>query len=271
MNKLLHAYKLLNILSIDVVIGAVISGLFFGKLFKVTILPYGLAVLGLTVWIVYTADHLKDAKDISKPASSTRHLFHQKHFKPILICLMIVLIVDSILLFFIRHQVFIWGLRLAMCVGIYLVINQKLPFLKELFVALMYTIGVLLPSISVTNVHINDYHTLIIVQFFLIALLNLLVYSWVDANTDVKDKMMSFVTYFGPKVLRTLIAILAVITCLIFIAQALLYNFDSVQVILLIMTLILLTVFYFNSFFRKHDLYRLIGDAVFFLPALLLV
>jgi hypothetical protein len=57
-----------NVLSIDVALGSVCAALFFGKYVAVGISPVTLAVLALTVWIIYTVDHLMDAKRITGPA-----------------------------------------------------------------------------------------------------------------------------------------------------------------------------------------------------------
>ena len=76
---LVRLYRILNTLSLDVSIGAVISAMFFAEVLQVKILPYGLATLALTVWIIYTIDHLRDARAIGTKASTARHLFHQHY------------------------------------------------------------------------------------------------------------------------------------------------------------------------------------------------
>ncbi len=80
MREFSRLYGLLNLLSIDVAIGAVCCALFFGRLLQVDILPYGLITLGLTVWVIYCADHLFDAARLKGRASTRRHQFHQDHF-----------------------------------------------------------------------------------------------------------------------------------------------------------------------------------------------
>jgi hypothetical protein len=72
----------MNILSLDVVAGAVAGALFFGEILQVQLSFSVLTALGLTVWIIYTLDHLRDAKQILNVASTDRHRFHQEHFKP---------------------------------------------------------------------------------------------------------------------------------------------------------------------------------------------
>jgi len=68
--KLGRIYQFINVLSLDVVAGAMVSALFFARIFKVQILPWGVLALGLTVWTIYTTDHLVDAKRVNIPLSS---------------------------------------------------------------------------------------------------------------------------------------------------------------------------------------------------------
>src|SRR5882724_140090 len=139
MKKLFQAYRLLNILSIDVTAGAVISASFFACIFDVTVLPYGLISLGLTVWIIYTTDHLIDARKVKQLASTERHRFHQQHFKLLLSLLIIAVAADAVQLIFIRKVVLIEGLVLASIVGVYFALQRYLRFLKEIFGALLYS------------------------------------------------------------------------------------------------------------------------------------
>jgi len=107
MNSLVRAYRLLNILSLDIVAGAIICAIFFARVFNVIILPYGLVSLGLTVWVIYTADHLLDASKLRTAASTSRHRFHQKHFGALLVAALLAAVVDGLQLFYIRRSVFV--------------------------------------------------------------------------------------------------------------------------------------------------------------------
>jgi hypothetical protein len=119
MQQLMRLYRLVNLLSIDVAGGAVCSALFFAYLLNVRILPYGVIALGLSVWIIYTVDHLLDAKKIKAPAATARHRFHQDNFKVLCAAVLLATILNGIIILFIRHQVFVAGLFVALTVGIY--------------------------------------------------------------------------------------------------------------------------------------------------------
>src|SRR6478736_436347 len=94
MKSVVAFYRVINALSLDVAGGAVICALFFAQLLKVNLFPQGLAALGLAVWIVYTGDHLLDAKRLREQASTFRHGFHQQHFKLLAVLLAIACILE---------------------------------------------------------------------------------------------------------------------------------------------------------------------------------
>jgi hypothetical protein len=271
MSIAMRLYRLINILSIDVAAGAVVSALFFARVFEVTITPYGLAALALSVWIIYTADHLRDAKAISTTASSMRHAFHQRHFVPIVIALSAAIAVNSVVIFFIRPNVFVGGVCLMLVVLIYLFFQRRFHFLKELFVAIIYVGGILLPSVVVTTNTITSSHIILIADFFLVGLVNLYLFSWFDADMDRKDNLGSFVVRFGVRQTRFLVLILFGLCLAGAVMQILLSQYPSQAIIILLMSSVLLAIALRPDFFRRNEMYRLCGDAIFFLPALNLI
>lgn len=253
MTLIVRTYRLLNILSLDVVAGAIVSALFFAKLLDVTMLPYGLAALGLSVWIIYTADHLSDARRIAEPASSGRHQFHQRNAAIMLRLMLTAIGLNFTLMFYVRPPVFLWGSVLLIFIGGYLLLHRRFYFLKEVLVAGLYVTGVLLPSFAGTTVDITWFHAALIVQLFLVGLLNLFIFSWYDADRDMQDKIGSF------------IEVIAGVGVLV------ISGFDHAGFYPLIMTAVLMAVFFIPGGFRKNDYYRIVGDAVFLIPALYLI
>jgi 4-hydroxybenzoate polyprenyltransferase len=262
-------YKLLNILSLDIVAGSVISALFFARIFNVKVLPAGLTALALTVWLIYTADHLLDAWSIKGEAATERHRFHQRYFTLLLVCVAVGVIVDTALLFYIRPQVFKWGVILSTIIATYLVIQRYLKFLKEPVIAVLYTCGVLLPSISVTTVHLDMYHWTIVIQFGILAFTNLLIFSWFDNEPDSKHNQHSFATFFGRRLTEWIIWVFIVTN---FIIGMVMMNMNvKAELILTAMTVCLSLVFVFRSRLKKEDRYRFLGDSIFLFPVVYLV
>jgi hypothetical protein len=264
-----QGFRLLNILSLDIVAGSVISALFFARLFDVKVLPYGVATLAITVWLIYTADHLLDAWSIEGDASTERHRFHQKYSTALLTFVVIALIADAILVFYIRPQVFKWGIILSTTVLAYLVIQRYLKFLKEAVIASLYTCGVLLPSITVTNLTVEIFHWTVIVQFCVLAFTNLLIFSWFDRELDWKHNQHSFVTFFGKKVTGWIIWIMIIGNLKVSIMMLLVDV--KAEVIIMMMNICLGLVFAFRNRLKYNDQYRFLGDSIFLFPILYLL
>ncbi|HEY9007560.1 MAG TPA: hypothetical protein VIM75_15585 [Ohtaekwangia sp.] len=265
MQQLVKLYRLLNLLSVDVAAGAVCSALFFARILNVHILPYGLVALGLSVWIIYTADHLLDAYKIKAPAATERHRFHQKHFRLLALLLLIAVSINGIIILYIRHTVFVAGLYVGGTVSIYFLINRYLKFLKEFFIAIVYTIGVILPSVSVAALPAKEWPWMTIAQFCLTALINLILFSWFDHERDKQDNNISFVTILGEKTTRIFIWILFGLA--IFITGI---HISLADIIILLMNVVLLIIFVASRYFAISDRFRLVGDFVFVMPAIYL-
>lgn len=269
MKAVKNLYQYVNILSLDVVAGAVICSLFFARIFHLTVSQYGLAALALTVWIIYTIDHLRDAKTIRTVASTDRHRFHQKYSKHILIILCLVAAADFVLLLFVPQRVLIPGLALWCIVMVYLALQRYLKFLKELFVALLYTAGILLPSLSSVTLDLNTMHWVLIGKFFITALMNLLLFSLFDYKEDRHQKQHSFVTWFGVHSTRMGILFLGLLNIVLGIR---LWSFDpEVALIFISMNMMLLAILFFQKHVLSDNYYRILGDAVFFIPVFYLL
>lgn len=271
MFRAIQLYRLFNLLSFDVVAGALVCALFFARIFSVSIRPYGLMALGLTVWIIYTTDHLRDAKKIVQEAATERHRFHQQHFNTLIILLGVAMMLDAVTIFFIRKQVLEWGLVLALAVSIYLITQRSLKFLKEIFIAALYTVGILLPSFPVTKVELNSAHYILIAQFAIVALINLFMFSWFDREFDRQSKQYSFVTIMGDRITHRSIWLLFMIEVLLTLIQLFLGELKIPALIVAAMGLVLLMIFVFRASFAKHEYYRVLGDAVFLFPVLFLL
>ncbi len=259
-------YRVINALSLDVAAGAVICAVFFARLFHANVLPQGLAALGLAVWIVYTADHLLDARRLKESASTFRHAFHQRHFKLLIFLLGTACGLEFVLLFFLRRPVFFNGLWLGLGVIVYVLINRWLKYFKEFSGAILYCGGVLLPALSLRENEIGITQSLVISQFLIIALTNLILFSWMDYANDLKDDHKSLVTLIGEKKVKIALLILFAI---FFAVNLLSFQRSQLQaIILIVMQLVLFLIFLFADYFKANERFRYAGDAIFFIPAL---
>ncbi len=263
-------YKIINTLSIDISVGAVIVSYFFSLVFGVPPDTAGLLVLGLCVWIIYSMDHLLDAKRIKNPALTFRHQFHKRNFKVLWVTVVLMIAQTAAAsILFLEKATLILGCVIAGIALLYLFFQKSLSFAKELVGALLYTAGVLVPVVSQSGMEFKTGSILIVFQFFLVVLLNLILFSFFDRRIDLSQKQESIATKFPITSITRFFWI-----CFSFALMIGMLNFyffphvfPAIGVIL-IMTIVLGFIHYKNDFFSKHDRFRYIGDAIFFLPLL---
>ena len=269
MSFLKQIYQYINILSLDVVAGSVVSALFFSRLLDVDPEAPVFVSLALTVWIIYTVDHLRDARNITVPASTDRHRFHQVHLKAMMVMLMLAIAVNVIVVFLLPPSVIKSGLILGCVVLLYLICQRYLKFLKEVFVACLYTAGIVLPSLSLSALQLLPEHYLIMVKFGITALMNLLLFSLFDLEVDRDQQQHSFVTWFGTNATYYSIIVLGLLN--IFTGMWL-WAFDgSVAGIFITMNAVLVALLFLKRKLVKNNYYRMAGDAVFLLPGFYLI
>jgi 4-hydroxybenzoate polyprenyltransferase len=259
---------MLNILSLDVAFGAAISSYFFSRVFSVALDVPTLICLGLTVWLIYTTDHLTDAKSIKHRASTLRHQFHQRHFKVIAAIVFIVLALIIALLFFVPSSIIFWGLCLSALVFIYLIIQRKLGAIKEVLGAILYTIGVMIPIIALSDQSLYSLTSIPSILFFNTALINLILFSWFDVENDLADKQPSLATIIGHNATVGLLTILFAIQFSLLVYAYLADYYSNAIAVFTLMFVILFAVFLKAGWFAAADKYRLTGDAVFLIPLL---
>ena len=267
LNKLERFYRILNLLSIDVALGAVCCALWFAKIFQVELRPQALMVLGFTVWIIYTADHLLDARKTVGMASTKRHRFHQQNFTALIVALMGVALADIICVFFIKKVVFQWGVILSIMMLVYFLVQRYLKYLKEFTIAILFSCGVLLPSLAQTQKQIDLSLSLLVAQFVLTALLNLILFSWFDRQNDLHDKRDSIVTVTGEKGAKRFLEAVFLLNIVLLVGSVIYVpNMIDEVAVLFFMNAILIFIFVRSQYFETSDRFRLIGDAVFLLP-----
>jgi hypothetical protein len=264
MRYVIKYYRLFNILSLDVASGAIVCSLFFAKLYGASPSFISLLSLGLTVWLIYTADRLLDVWDARGEISSERHQFHKKNQKILVRWLVVIAIIDAGLIFFMPVMIIKRGLFLSMVVIGYVLFRRNLYIFKEFFVAVFYTAGVMLPAVPA--VVIEAYTYLPMFQFFLIALLNLIIFSWYERDSDLRDKQDSIATKVDGQTIRTILLILFFMAFSILCSIMLLTKAYYVSLVLLVMTASHLLIFLHKNLFEGNYLYRLIGDAAFLFP-----
>jgi len=275
-----HPYKVFRVLSLDVVIGVAASALFANHLMQLHLNVYWIIILVLATWSFYTFDHLVDGFKTKDKALIFRHLFHYKYRIPLSILAIISAFAAMILAYFYLEKVVITaGLLLGLIGLIYFLIlsftsKKNIFFQKELIIAFVYVVGIWMVPILNTKEMPDIFVFATMIIMFLLAFAEGVMASYFDYNNDIKEGHSSFSVLFGRKstniFLKTLHILLFVL--LLYLMTLKLSDLQLLAVIImLLMNTILLIINIFPQLFIKNDLYRIIGEMVFWIPILLII
>lgn len=264
-NKILHIYKTLNILSIDVAIGAMCSALFLGHVLDIERSNISVVVLGIATWSVYTADHLLDVNRLIKNGvgcNTPRHAFHQKHFKLLKLIWLLISLSIVPLLFFIPQQILFLGAVLFVIIIIYLLLNSFLSFGKEFLITAGYFSGVLLPLDITMDVILDN--SSVLICFLIIVFFNVLVFSSFDAISDKLENRDSFFRMIGTQNAKYLYMTLFGLQISLTFIKGSTPQLPAMMV-LLVMTTIMIGISFFRESIGELNS-RLMGEAIFLFP-----
>lgn len=268
---MIRAYRIFNALSLDVVIGACGSAAFVACCMGISLTWATLLALGLCVWIIYTLDHLIDAKTIRHRPHTFRHSFHQRHFQAISIAVAMAGVMGLILLRYLPRITLIWGFCLSFIVLVYFLMLRWLRlnkmYHKEFFIAVVYTAGVFLPGLSIMGLSPDPPITILFFQVFLVALSNLLIFSVLETQSDSMDQQESLATVLGEDKTKQIVWLLLIAGMLIATIWLLIgdagYGFAHSALLMINIVLSLILIF---PWCQKSDYYRLVGDGAFYIP-----
>jgi len=184
-NFFIHALKIANYLSIDVALGTSVNVYYIATVTQTPVNGFTLIELALVTWLIYTADHLIDAFRVTRLVSG-RLLFHRKYAYQLIYACLIVGFMGLLVLFWLPDTVLQTGLWLLFYTVIYYILRAciKVPFYKELGVALIYGASVSLLALGFAG----DDNLVFIVAYTLLASLNLLLLSKLEAYQDKKQQ-----------------------------------------------------------------------------------
>ena len=265
----------INTYSILVAIGSLSSYLFFSNLFDIK--PnYVLALgLSLSLWIIYTLDHLLDGLSIGKDASSIRHREHFLKHKQMIRWMLFGLIILIGLSFWVPQVYYGYVLFLFILTLLHFCINYFLSrkytflrYLKEIFVALVVTIGFVITPLVGNEESLNLTQLIyIFIIFYFINLSNLLIFSFFDRDRDHRDNILTIAHLYSHRKLKRLIYLGIGMSTTILVISYInghltlisFFVFASMQLTLLFITS-------FPSYFKFSDRYRFFGDLIYLYP-----
>ena len=237
--------------------------------------PFAIVViLGISVWIIYVLDRLLDNQK-SDISLTERHIFHQNHAKILWYFIGFLVIICTVLVFYLPQNLVIFGTIISSLTGIYLLIVSKISsknnfqHYKEFITTFVYVSAVFLTTVS-DNPQISS--LLIGFIFLLIVFQNLLLFSLSELKKNIHSSNLA--EYFGVKKSNLIIvSISCIITILgIYLIHFSVSNYENKVVFIeIIMSFILLIINQFDNFFLTNDRYRWVGDSIFLLPLLIIL
>jgi len=274
-------YRYLHYLSLDIVIGALATSCFAARLFGSDPGWIWWITLALTVWLLYTGDHMLDALKHKKKVEREMHYFLLKNRKMVIYSLGVVAVADAMLIInLLDKELFKYALILAGLVLLFYAMrhifrkNRLLSIPGEVFVLLLYLAGTWLGPAVAMEAGFEAGHGMIALIFMGILLMNLGVISLYDMRLDSRMGIASLANLLGMTRSKSLLLVTAIAIYLISILQFMIFEMDRYSQYALIisgMCTILLLIVYYPSRFRKNDYFRLAADAVLFMGFLSLL
>jgi len=277
-NYFKDAFRLLQLLSLDVVVGALAMGLFAVKLLQVAPNKWWWPVLALSVWTIYTSDHLLDSLSRKDGAVIRRHKIHYLFRLPLFIALSISAILAVLLTsLFLNNTVVIVGLITGFFAVLYLGLvffsrKQHYYFQKEFIISLFYVIGIWMYPVLLHGSFLSPFDWLVIVSMVLMVWYEGILVSVFEVEKDINDGHNSFAVRFGGNksnlFLTLLFIIISILLLILFIMANSRINYFAILIeVVMVSSLYLLS--RFPDFFKKHEYYKTIGELIFWLPGLL--
>lgn len=270
-----NKFLLLHWLNFDIALGAVITSLFIATSLAIEIPNSALLALGLSVLAIYNFDHLLDARRIHDIALSSRHRYYQANLTMLAIYQILLLLAIVITSWFVPFKILQAGSILAIITLIYFIllfiVLPKKFALKELTIALVYTCGLFLAPVVITEFTLSWQMMVMWTQVFLLALINILMFSWFDYELDLKESHASLALVIGKyRIYQLNIGLLGLLALSII---AMIINGIAIQsqIIILVMGIILFLCILLNQRLRKKELFRLVAESIFLVPLIYLL
>lgn len=269
LQRITAIYRYLHSSNVDSVVGGIALTCLASWSYRQPVSIWDLLCLATAMWSIYTMERLGNSWQARHGRLSDRHQWHRHHYR-----LLIPLILSCgfcafyIAAFKLPAEVLFWGVVLAAISVLHTFLQRFFWYgmYKDFVMAGIYTWGIfLLPIIHNGGLdEIGQYHMGIA---YGVVVLNLWIYASFEADYDASLGLASIVSLLGKaRFLRLLGSFwLVLIVCILGLIAS---NGLMGYWILLMMTLLLGAVLIFEPLLRANYRYRLISEAIFYLPFL---
>jgi len=270
-----------QVLSLDICIGAIGSGALAATLLCAPMRAIWWLLLPASVWVIYSVDHLLDAKKISTGAVNVRHKFHRDHFTAIAIVTTIVgVCCVASAIWFLPDMVLKAGAIISALVAFHLGMAfwGKVRIGKEISVALIYACGVWFGPYLRSECAFSAIPAIAFVLFVIAALLNLFMSSAIEYDLDKKEGLTFATDIISPQTIRRSVTVVSLVTSFGALALAAFAAYRSLptrQIVALTMLFVLCAVpgviLYYEDYFKIKQRYRALAEWAFALGILLIL
>ncbi|EPG64615.1 LA_0991 family prenyltransferase-like protein [Leptospira wolffii] len=270
------AWFYIHVLSLDICLGVIGSGALATSVTGAKMKPAWWILLPLSVWVIYTLDHLLDGQKSGTDSVNPRHKFHYDYRKPLIVaCSVAALVCAALALLLLREIVLLGGAILAALAFLHLGIARwgRLRFGKEFSVALIYTLGVWFGPLLIVGFRSWAVPVLLLL-FFLGTVLNLVMNSLMEADLDAKEGQVYLLSALSPELAKewTLrLSLLGFLTSLLLAAGMRKFAPGvsvSSSIVIALICAVPGGILKYSDRFRDSQNYRILGEGVFILGLL---
>ncbi len=274
-----NLFDFINTFSIWVVLGSFTTYSYFALVYGFQPDFQAGVILALSIWVIYTVDHLLDGYKLKGKAMAKRHQQHYQ-LRGWLMVLVALSSLAAIILVFthLDRNYFTFGFLLLGLTVMHFLINATISnktknriFLKEVFIALVVTLGFAGLPLAINPSQIDSSLIPIIASFFFINLANLLLFSYFDYESDERSNFLSAAHIYGKDVSRNVAMVLLILSIGIQIYLGAIQGLSlAVWLTPISMAGTLLLLVFVPSFFQVNDRYRFFGDLIYLYPAVVI-
>ncbi len=203
-----------EMLSLDVCIGAMGSGAVAQTICRARMKTAWWWILPLSVWVIYTADHLFDAWKLRGDAVNARHRFHHDHFTALAVLACVAALTAFLgALYYLRDLVVFGGVIAGSFALLHILLAYwgRVRIGKEVSVAVIYTFGVWYAPVANRTAAADLVIIAAVAVFVLAALQNLFMNSIIEYDLDHAEGQ-TFATALVPhQVLRSFVYTLSLL------------------------------------------------------------
>lgn len=197
-----------EMLSLDVCIGAIGSGAVAQTICRARMKHAWWWILPLSVWVIYTADHLFDAWKLRGNAVNARHRFHHENFYPLVVLAAIAAFAAFMgAIVYLRELVVLGGLLVGAFALLHLILAfwGKVRVGKEVSVAVIYTFGVWYAPVANRTNELPVFLIAAVAVFVVAALQNLFMNSIIEYDLDHAEGQTFATAVLPHRTLRSIV------------------------------------------------------------------